>query len=48
VIKTFKIDSMYNKAKIFLPFPVQGTFLEEMHLEDRYKSLTLYLQMIAI
>jgi hypothetical protein len=48
VIKTFELDSMYNEATIFLPFPVQGTFLEETRLEDQYKSLTLYLQMIAI
>jgi hypothetical protein len=48
VIKTFEIDSMYNEATIFLPFPVQGTFLEETRLKDQYKSLTLYLQMIAI
>jgi hypothetical protein len=48
VIKTFEIDSMYNEATIFLPFPIQGTFLEETRLEDQYKSLTLYLQMIAI
>jgi hypothetical protein len=48
VIKTFEINSMYNKATIFLQFPVQGTFLEETRLEDQYKSLTLYLQMIAI
>jgi hypothetical protein len=39
---------MFNEATIFLPFPVQGTFLEETRLEDQYKSLTLYLQMIAI
>jgi hypothetical protein len=48
VIKTFEIGSMYNEATIFLPFPVQLTFLEERRLEDQYKSPTLYLQMIAI
>jgi hypothetical protein len=48
VLKLFEADTTYNKATISLPFPVQATFLEELRLEDLYKPLTIYLEMVAV
>jgi hypothetical protein len=44
----FEADTTYNEATISLPFPMQATFLEELRLKDQYKSLTIYLEMIAV
>jgi hypothetical protein len=48
VLKLFEAETTYNEATISLPFPVQASFLEDLRLEDQYKSLTVYLEMIAV
>jgi hypothetical protein len=48
VLKLFEADTTYNECTISLPFPVQANFIEELRLEDQYKSLTIYIEMLAV
>jgi hypothetical protein len=47
-LKKTEDEFIYNEAVIFLPFPVQGAFVEEIRLKDQYTCLSVYVEMLAI